>query len=135
MVEHLAPNDPSRYNSGSRPPIGVAKMGNSLDKESPSPASKILNQMFESAESRKGGAHDLVDHNRFGVSAPRAFSPGLSSIGAAGFGMNGRNSVGDAKEDEERKMGNTFGSIGIGATHINQNMISAVPYPYSEDEN
>ena len=56
---------------------------------SASPASKILNQMFGSA-----GAHnevsDLVDHNRFGGSMPRAFSPGLSSIGAAGFGMGGR---------------------------------------------
>ena len=57
-----------------------------------------------------------MDHQRFGNSYQRAFSPGLSSIGAAGF--NGIRTIEGANENneqlgEERKMGNTFGSAGI----------------------
>ena len=95
--------------------------------------------MFGSA-----GAHnevsDLVDHNRFGGSMPRAFSPGLSSIGAAGFGIGGRVSVEGVAEqkrgqNEESKMANTFGSIGVDAPNAFNNGMNVVPYPFSEDEN
>ena len=85
-----------------------------------------------------------MDHTKFGGSLPRAFSPGLSSIGAAGFmarhsndanfeGLAHMASVGNAADEEEKKMANTFGSIQAlidkqpGAALMNN-------YPLSEDE-
>ena len=87
----------------------------------------------------------LVNHAKYGGSAPRAFSPGLSSIGAAGFiAMNSGGQIPDGamgsigvmnpqqNDEEEKKMGNTFGSIQ--ALMDKQPDSAILHYPLSEDE-
>lgn len=71
-----------------------------------SPATKILNSMFgnQQASAERPSLNEFVDHNVFGGSFPRAFSPGLSSIGAAGFGGIRRKSndeIGGHYEEEK----------------------------------
>lgn len=87
--------------------------------------------MFGHSDNKEVGRLGDIDHQRFGNSYQRAFSPGLSSIGAAGF--NGIRTIEGAMENneqhgEERKMGNTFVSVDVNPELMGQQ------YPYSDDE-